>query len=213
MTLRFSSRRGLAALVACISVLMSACANISGLGGSSEYSCKAPPGVQCDSVSGNYYNAIQNNLPSQRNRGQIDSARTRAAPGPRPDSVKGTVDASLVTLGPLPLRSQARVLRLWFKPWEDADHDLYDQGFVYVQIDNGRWLIDHAQQRIRDAYAPIHPPRAAASASAPRPSTTPAARTDTGFFSAGPPENSSRPLTDSVQPWPRPVDLPADGGQ
>jgi conjugal transfer pilus assembly protein TraV len=54
------------------------------------------------------------------------------------------------------------LLRLWFKPWEDADHDLYDQGFVYVQIDNGHWLIDHAQQRIRDAYAPIRPPRSAA---------------------------------------------------
>ena len=39
---------------------------------------------------------------------------------------------------------------------------MYDQGFVYVQIDNGRWLIDHAQQRIRDAYAPIRPPRSAA---------------------------------------------------
>ena len=57
-----------------------------------------------------------------------------------------------------PLRSSARILRLWFKPWEDADRDLYDQGYVYVQIDAGQWLVDHAQRQIRDAYAPLRPP-------------------------------------------------------
>jgi hypothetical protein len=56
------------------------------------------------------------------------------------------------------LRSQARLLRLWIKPWEDADGDLYDQGYVYVQVDNGQWLIDHVQRQIRDAYAPLKAP-------------------------------------------------------
>lgn len=169
MTLPSFPIRGLTTLALCISV--SACANISGLGGNAEYGCKAPQGVRCDSVSGNYYNAIQNNLPTQRQRRQADAA-DGVAPS-RPHSIAaatatsaGTTTSS-VTSAPMaltasPLRSQARVLRLWFKPWEDADHDLYDQGFVYVQIDNGRWLIDHAQQRIRDAYAPIRPPRSAA---------------------------------------------------
>ena len=59
-------------------------------------------------------------------------------------------------------------MRLWFKPWEDADHDLYDQGYVYVQIDSGQWLIDHMQRQIRDAYAPLRPPpKSAASAAQP----------------------------------------------
>jgi conjugal transfer pilus assembly protein TraV len=56
------------------------------------------------------------------------------------------------------LRSQARLLRLWIKPWEDADGDLYDQGYVYVRVDNGQWLIDHVQRQIRDAYAPLKAP-------------------------------------------------------
>ena len=64
-----------------------------------------------------------------------------------------------------PLRSQARVLRLWIKPWEDADGDLYDQGYVYVQVDGGRWMIDHVQRQIREAYAPLKaPPKPAAEA-------------------------------------------------
>lgn len=64
------------------------------------------------------------------------------------------------------LRSQARVLRLWTKPWEDADGDLWDQSFVYVQVDAGRWQIDHVRQRIRDQYLPLRPPPAAATGAA-----------------------------------------------
>ena len=58
----------------------------------------------------------------------------------------------------MPLRSSARILRLWFKPWEDADRDLHDQGYVYVRVDDGQWLVEHAQRQIRDAYAPLRPP-------------------------------------------------------
>lgn len=165
----FRSIRGGTALAVC--VCLSACANISGLGGSAEYGCKAPQGVRCDSVSGNYYNAIQNNLPTQHQRRQADAPDGSAASRPPSTAVPSSAAAGATSssgtgtsmaLAASPLRSSARVLRLWFKPWEDADHDLYDQGFVFVQIDSGRWLIDHAQQRIRDAYAPIRPPRSAA---------------------------------------------------
>jgi conjugal transfer pilus assembly protein TraV len=36
-----------------------------------------------------------------------------------------------------------------------------DQVYVYVPVDNGRWLVDHTQRQIRDAYAPIKAPRTA----------------------------------------------------
>lgn len=139
------------------------CTSLSGLSGSSDYACKAPEGVTCDSVSGTYANAIQNNLPSQRARrpagaGPGDGPAPMRGSAPAPASAASaatmTTPASLAS----PLRSSARILRLWFKPWEDADRDLYDQGYVYVQIDAGRWLVDHAQRQIRDAYAPLRPP-------------------------------------------------------
>lgn len=212
MTLPFFPIRGLTALALCISV--SACANISGLGGSAEYGCKAPQGVRCESVSGNYYNAIQNNLPTQRQRRQAD-ATDGVAPS-RSHSIAVTAAASPLTAGtatssvssaPMaltvsPLRSQARVLRLWFKPWEDADQDLYDQGFVYVQIDNGRWLIDHAQQRIRDAYAPIRPPRS--TVLSPPVAATPVAPRLPGVGAPddgpGQPAPASKPLPGATEP-------------
>ena len=152
---------------------------MAGVGGTSEYSCKAPEGVKCDSVSGTYYNSVENNLPSQRQGGratpQDEAAPTRMEVLAGKRSVASAVyvtpalaplaTGSGVALPPaaytsMPLRSPARVLRLWVKPWEDADGDLMDQLYVYVPVDNGRWLVDHTQRQIRDAYAPIKVPRA-----------------------------------------------------
>src|SRR4029077_18795 len=153
--------------------------SMAGVGGTSEYSCKAPEGVKCDSVSGTYYNSVENNLPSQRQGGRATPqeavpTRMEALAGKRsvvsatymtPASATSATGSG-VALPPaaytsMPLRSPARVLRLWVKLWEDADGDLMDQLYVYVPVDNGRWLVDHAQRQIRDAYAPGNAPRTA----------------------------------------------------
>lgn len=172
-----TARSALTTSAAVIASTLSGCSSLSGVGGSSEYGCKAPVGVKCESVSGTYYNALQNNLPSQRAPrvpGPTSEGRSLPAaptgwtsdrPAPPRPLASSTEVLSPSSLDPSPIRSQGKVLRLWFKPWEDADRDLYDQGYVYVQIDSGRWLIDHAQRRIRDAYAPVHPPRPVAGAS------------------------------------------------
>jgi len=143
----------------CLLLPLAACINMSGLGGDSKYACQAPEGVACDSVSGTYANAIHNNLPSQRAQ-RSAAARQEASAGNPPQSavpVSSTVAAgdAATVVTPRPLRSEARLLRLWIKPWEDADGDLYDQGYIYVQVDNGQWLIDHVHRQIRDAHAPL----------------------------------------------------------
>ncbi len=141
------------------------CTTLSGLGGESKYACKAPIGVTCDSVSGTYTNAIHNNLPSQRQQQSADTSMPTSTTQPtasrRPALAPASAAAATDTGTPTvvnPLRSPSRVLRLWTKPWEDADGDLCDQGYVYVQVDAGQWLIDHVQRQIRDAYAPLRPP-------------------------------------------------------
>jgi len=139
--------------VVTILALLSGCADMSGLGGTDHYACKAPPGVQCNSVSGNYANALQNNLPFQRAE-QAQRMPSVTAPQGAPMTQRVTVSASdrAVTM---PLRSPARVQRLWIKAWEDQDHDLVDQSYVYIEVDEGRWLIEHAQAATRDAFAPL----------------------------------------------------------
>jgi conjugal transfer pilus assembly protein TraV len=174
-------------LLACLLLSLSGCMNLSGLGGSSDYACKAPDGVTCTSVSGTYANAVQDNLPAQVAKRRMAAKSngepgTNPAPGPPQPRLAPARASAKATVPPvaqspslaLPLRSSARILRLWFKPWEDADRDLYDQGYVYVQIDAGQWLIDHAQRQIRDAYAPIRPPmRAPVKPATPEQSTSP----------------------------------------
>ena len=141
-----------------LAAVLPGCA-ITGLDGESKYACKAPEGVRCDSVSGTYYNALQNNLPAQR--------RSAAPP----------VDTSPQAA---PAGSAPRVLRLWIKAWEDADRDLVGESLVYVQVDNGRWLVDHVQRQQREPFVPIRAPRppaatkSAGAAAGPNvPSTTP----------------------------------------
>lgn len=185
------------AAIVCVAALvpLAGCMNMSGLSGGSKYACEAPEGVACDSVSGTYANALHSNLPSQRaaaptgdkqpSASKPAAATSASAPAPsrRPIPTAPFDAAGIGAAGPsdLALRSRARVLRLWTKPWEDADGDLWDQGYVYVQVDAGRWQIDHVRQRIRDQYAPLRPPpapSAPAGAGAPPPTGAAPAEAD-----------------------------------
>jgi conjugal transfer pilus assembly protein TraV len=140
------------------------CASIAGVGGSAEFGCKAPVGVKCDSVSGNYSNAVQRNLPSQREHAPAAPQAGAAAPPPPRASAAVLAGPGEATMA---LRSPPRVLRLWIKSWEDSDGDLHTPSYVYVPIDTGRWLIDHRRSAPRDAYAPAGARRAARRATPP----------------------------------------------
>lgn len=132
---------------------LSGCGSMSGYDANSGFACKAPDGVLCESMTGVYANAEQNNLPGQRVRhGSGDADKT----------ADGTQDDSVVLTKPLtsgtPIRSAPRVLRVWFAPWEDTDGDLHDQSYVYLTVDSGHWLIEHNRRRIQDAYRPVYAP-------------------------------------------------------
>jgi conjugal transfer pilus assembly protein TraV len=174
------------------------------MGGSAKYACKAPEGVACDSVSGTYANALHNNLPGQRQQQSVEVATVASAPPSStvPRHLPQAAAPAVATTGTLipaqganPLRSQARVLRLWTKPWEDADGDLYDQGYVYVQVSTGQWLIDHVQRQIRDTYAPLRPPPKTAAA---------AGSQETGSATESSETFRTTPAQTSPQPFGRP---------
>lgn len=151
--------------------LLGGCTNLSGIGGSAEYACKAPDGVRCESVSGNYYNALKNNLPSQR-------PVVRGGSGERAEAFSQVASPLLVSQRATrdpgdSIRAEARIMRMWYKAWEDSDHDLYDQGYVYVQVDEGRWLLDHARHS-RDKIMAVRPPRRTSASASSTKETTPA---------------------------------------
>jgi conjugal transfer pilus assembly protein TraV len=179
----FSSTRSLAQrassalLLAVVSILASGCAGMSGLGGSSEFNCSAPTGVPCRSVTGVHINERNGTLPNQSaalarapksyssepaSAGEGGGPSMATAPAARhykaaaytPGQGPGAAapQASQAPLGAI--RSDPTVIRIWIAPWEDADGDLNDQGYVYLQIDSGRWLVEHNRERIRREFAP-----------------------------------------------------------
>lgn len=159
----------LAALLAGATLLgLGGCAsNLSGIGGTPTYACKAPAGAQCTSVSGVYANAGQ----GARQLLGLDAHRpvgSGALGAPASTATTGSPTAS-PGAAPAPsaagLRTSPRVLRLWIAPWEDSDGDLHEASTVNVLIDHGRWLIERVRPAPRGPRMGVTPP--------PVPSTAP----------------------------------------
>lgn len=146
-----------------LTLSLTGCSTLSGYDGSSSFSCKAPDGVSCSSLSGVYANATLNNLPGlqtnkdksekvskEENSSEGMTAQPTAPGGHQPD----------ITGKPLnsgdPIYSPSKILRVWIAPWEDEDGDLHDQSYVYMLANYGRWMIEHNQRRIMDQYQPTN---------------------------------------------------------
>lgn len=143
---------------------LSACANMAGLDGKSEFACRAPDGVVCTSVSGVYANTVAGTLPAQQAasvpQGAASESATDADPKRPADPLRPygvTPPASAAPAAGTPLLSPPRVLRLWLAPWVDEDGDLHDQAYLYVMWHRGAWQLGHTEAGIRRQFAPIAP--------------------------------------------------------
>jgi conjugal transfer pilus assembly protein TraV len=134
-----------------VMLALSGCAGMTGLDGQGSFSCKAPDGISCASLSGVYANAVQNNLPGQRAQGKAEKDKVPEA--------KGRIDTAAMRSGD-PLRSAQQVRRVWLAPWEDEDEVLHDQSYFYLVVDPGRWQIEHSRRKATESYRPVVPPRA-----------------------------------------------------
>lgn len=145
--------------------MLAGCSSFSGLAGSkSDLACKAPDGVICTSVSGIYANSLEDALPGQLNdparNGTIKKATATDHQAGAPISSDPPAYSPRVLVTPEsgdPLRQSPLVLRVWIAPWEDTDGDLHDQHYVYMVVNNGKWLIESNQQAIHNAYRPVFP--------------------------------------------------------
>ena len=150
---------------------LSACANMAGLDGKSEFACRAPDGVVCTSVSGVYANTLAGMLPARQagsaspdavSRPASDTDPKPALSEPRPYGASPPASAAPAT--GTPLLSQPKVLRLWLAPWVDEDGDLHDQAYLYVMWHRGEWQLGHTEAGIRRQFGPITPMSATPSA-------------------------------------------------
>ena len=141
----------------------SACTNLSGLGGEAKFKCPVPDGVPCMSMSevdSSYHAGV---LPGQDRPPPAGHAVADREAVPTAIAVPAAV---AVPIGAI--RTEPTIIRIWIAPWEDADGDLNDQGYVYLQIDAGRWLIEHNRAQIRRTFAPSRPGRPLVGAASPK---------------------------------------------
>lgn len=142
--------------------LLSGCMSMTGFSdSSSKFACKAPDGVACTSVSGVYANVQQNNLPALQTRGKA-MATSYAMP-------TGGTAFPMVAAG-MPIRSQARMLRIWVAPWRDEEDTLHDQSYMYVMVDPGKWLVERSRDAtVKKTMTRLEPLGRPRTASAPAP--------------------------------------------
>jgi len=56
---------------------------------------------------------------------------------------------------PVPIRTQAKVMRIWMSPWEDDDGDLHADGFMYTEIESRRWNLGDRFKSPGSAISPL----------------------------------------------------------
>lgn len=128
-------------------LLLSACAST----GSSRYSCGVPEGQPCRSALQVY--AETDALPAAVPVRSGDDAVIRKNPDPW--QLNQRADGELVLVAtppdpvptvraPTPVRTEARILRIWIAPFENADGDLVAGSHLYTEIEPRRWRYGQA---------------------------------------------------------------------
>lgn len=151
--------RGASVVLASAVAWLCGCTSMSGLDASSQYGCKAAPGVSCQSIKGVYDNAAAGNLPFQKRGKSSDGAVGSDVAGVSPDTKYALAQLSPADMtamdSGIPVRQPPFVLRIWVAPWEDEAGDFHDQSHFYTMVHPGKWLIESNNATIARKYAPV----------------------------------------------------------
>ncbi|TAG49798.1 MAG: type IV conjugative transfer system protein TraV [Betaproteobacteria bacterium] len=157
------------ALAVAASLALAGCASTFNATGQAEFACKAQStdGVRCMSARELYAATEQRTtVASQRSPDQqTPAAATVASATSAPVIVQPSPTIELER--PIPIRSQAKVMRIWIAPWEDQHGDLHASGLVFTEIEARRWNLGERMV----AKAPVITPLQVTGAATPR--TTP----------------------------------------
>ena len=105
--------------------------------GESEFACKGGiDGVHCLSAREVYSETnnsdhVKTIKASDEDNGSIDGQQAVA-------SGHQSVAVPSITQS-IPIRTQAKVMRIWTAPWEDEAGDLHAEAYMYTEIENRKW--------------------------------------------------------------------------
>lgn len=120
--------------------------------GESEYSCKGmPDGVTCMSARDVYQMTENENYREGIDRQAAVKQAIEDGDNEKADELQAPVLPEVMAgeryviprpaKDPVPIRTQATVMRVWVAPWESETGDLNVPGFIYTEIEPRRWEI------------------------------------------------------------------------
>jgi conjugal transfer pilus assembly protein TraV len=114
-------------------------------------------------IAGNEADARSTLSTPSTNNMPISVTRSDLPPAPGLVKYEPAAFATATRVAPssgVPVRSDAKMLRVWIAPYEDDEGALRDHSYLYVMVDPGRWQVEYNQQRLMKQYAPIKAPKA-----------------------------------------------------
>lgn len=142
-----------------LSILMSGCALIQ-----DDYGCPGMPDDPVCMSTLNSYQATHNttkispDLKQERPKETSDDEASEAK-SPILDNPSVPTDAHAmptpVITDPTPIRTPAKVMRIWVAPWEDGDGDLNVSSYVYTELEERRWMIGSQAPIINPVFTPL----------------------------------------------------------
>lgn len=119
--------------------------------GNPEYGCSGlPEGVSCAS-SREIYGMTEQPGPVRMDPMSNDEARSHDHHETSGDNERShssarysnghPMAAASVNRDPVPIRTDAKIMRIWVAPWESTNGDLNVSGLVFTELENRRWNI------------------------------------------------------------------------
>lgn len=145
--------------------------------GNSKFSCNAPDGVSCQSISGGYANAMASSIPGQKKpvenkegspkKSGWFSEKTTKKTSKNKDELAGfklvknepavILGEGLINQKPRPLRSSEQVVGVTVFPWKDDAGTLHDISRFFFVVKDSDWNVQYTEEvnqksfgRIRD---------------------------------------------------------------
>ncbi|WP_347990213.1 type IV conjugative transfer system lipoprotein TraV [Methylomonas sp. AM2-LC] len=125
--------------------------------GASEFSCPGGvDGVRCLSAR-QVYQATESSDYVKMNADPDNSDSKKSNPSiVSGQQLQSNSQVAVPTIEqPIPIRTQAKVMRIWVAPWEDDVGDLHADGFMYTEIESRRWNLGDRFKSPSAALSPL----------------------------------------------------------
>lgn len=158
-----------------LALAVTGCSSLTNIG-EPDYSCPSPDGTKCKSTLEVYEMTHNGNIPeaesvskSKKGKRAPSGKKTTSSAGETEDK-EGSEEANTATTGdkivdtyvaprlpdrPVPIRTPAHVMRIWFAPWEDTNGDLNTTGYMYTEVEERRWVIGASETVSQPTLRPL----------------------------------------------------------